>query len=122
MTINDRINWVMEDKGLKQKEVAEKTLISRPAMSKICSGANPSTQTVSLFCQAYNVNKEWLTDGIGEPYASYNREKEIASLVKEMYELDDDSFKYRLISALASLNEDQLETFATFIKGLVSSI
>lgn len=121
MTINDRINWVIQDKGLKQKDIAEKILISRAAVSKICSGTNPSTQTVSLFCQEFNVNRDWLENGVGEPYVSYSREKEIADIVGTLYKLDDESFKFKLISALAGMDEDRLKMFETFIAGVMAN-
>lgn len=69
MTIHERISWVRDDQDLTQEAFGNSVGISRNAVYLIEKGVNnPSRQTIDLICREFNVSREWLEDGIGEPY------------------------------------------------------
>lgn len=55
-----------------------------------------------------SINEEWLRTGGGEPFKRLTRNQTITDFVGELIK-EDDSFKSRLIEALAKLSEDEWE-------------
>lgn len=69
MTIHARINRIRDDYDLTQEAFGNRIGVSRNAVYLIEKGVNnPSKQTIDLICREFNVNREWLENGVGEPY------------------------------------------------------
>lgn len=73
MTIGERIKEIRmhADNGnkLTLEKFGNRISLTNQAISAMESGrANPSNATIDLICREFNVNKEWLVDGVGEPY------------------------------------------------------
>lgn len=57
--------------------------------------------------KAIDIN--WLKCGIGQKFKQLNRQQEIAKLSADLFKSEPDSFKNRLILALADLDESEWE-------------
>lgn len=114
--MNERIKKIRLQKNLNQTDFAKKISVSRSAVCKMESGENsPSDQTISLICREFNVNEEWLRTGQGEPYIELNKDAQIAGMLADIQRAGDDTFKYRLVSALAKLDESDWESLEKLI-------
>lgn len=72
----------------------------------------PTDAVIQLICEKCSVNEEWLRNGTGEMFQPENKNDEISKLFGNVLKSSDDGFKYRLINALAKLDDsgwDNLE-------------
>lgn len=72
----------------------------------------PTDAVIQLICEKCSVNEEWLRNGTGEMFQPENKNDEISKLLGNVLKSSDDDFKYRLINALAKLDDsgwDNLE-------------
>lgn len=71
MEIGNRIKEVRKESKLTQSEFGSKIGISLSGVSSLEIGKNtPSEQTIRAICSEFNVNRDWLVDGIGDMRAS----------------------------------------------------
>lgn len=84
--------------------------VGKTAISKIENGERGLTdQMILAICREYNVDENWLRTGEGEMFKKLNRQQELAQLTATLFKEEEDSFKSRLIMALAQLNEKEWE-------------
>lgn len=84
--------------------------VGKTAISKIENGERGLTDRMILaICREYNVDENWLRTGEGEMFKKLNRQQELAQLTATLFKEEEDSFKSRLIMALAQLNEEEWE-------------
>lgn len=72
----------------------------------------PTDAVIQLICEKCSVNEEWIRNGTGEMFQPENKNDEISKLFGNVLKSSDDDFKYRLINALAKLDDsgwDNLE-------------
>ena len=72
----------------------------------------PTDAVIQLICEKCSVNEEWLRNGTGEMFQPENKNDEISKLFGNVLRSSDNDFKYRLINALAKLDDsgwDNLE-------------
>ena len=115
--MNERIKELRKSLGITQQEFADKLGLKRNTIATYEIGkAVPSDRVVSDLCNKYNVNEKWLRTGEGKKFISLNRTQQIAQFTADLFKGEKDSFKERLLLALAKLNEDEwkvLEKIAT---------
>lgn len=111
--LKDRFKELRKELNVTQQEFADKLKISRNFVAQIEMGSKvPSDRTIDDVCREFNVNEEWLRNGTGEPFQPENKNDEIFKLFGNVIKSSDDDFKYRLINALAKLDDsgwDNLE-------------
>jgi len=103
MEIKDRMKQVrlQADNGDKmlQTAFAEKIGLSMSTVSQIERGEKiPSKQTIELVCKVFDINKEWLTDGIGE--MKRPPLDEVAVIVADILDKGEDDPFYKWIIAI----------------------
>lgn len=104
--MKERIKELRKSLGITQQEFADKLGLKRNTIATYEIGkAVPSDRVVSDLCNKYNVNEEWLRTGEGEMFVSLNRTQQIAQLTADLFKGEKDSFKERLLLALAKLDE-----------------
>lgn len=119
--MNARIKELREKLGLSQSDLGKALGIGRSAISRIESGTNALTETnIRLLCQQFNINRNWLETGNGNPFLSdddailteiVNKYK-LSALDKEAFKLYaqlDEHERRALISFAFSLTEKILE-------------
>ena len=106
--MKERIKELRKSLGITQQEFADKLGLKRNTIATYEIGkAVPSDRVVSDLCNKYNVNEELLRTGEGEMFVALNRTQQIAQLTADLFKGEKDSFKERLLLALAKLDENE---------------
>lgn len=108
--MNERVRELRKTLGMTLDKFGERLGIKKAAVSKIEKGENALTDSnIKSICREFNVNEFWLRDGTGEMFQKLERKEEIAKLATDLFKGEKDSFKERLIMALARLDEREWE-------------
>lgn len=117
--MNERLKQLRKILGLSQEEMGKKIGVGKTSISKLESGENnPSERTVLLICTTFNVNETWLRTGEGDMFEPMSRGETIAQFAGELMKDEDDSFRRRLVEALAQLDEKEWEILEGIAKKL----
>lgn len=117
--MNERVKELRKTLGFSGEKFGERLGITKHAVSKIENNlVGLSESNIKAICREFNVNEEWLRYGRGEMYLKLDREDEIAKLTKELLSEEEDSFKNRLVSALANLSKEQWEVLSSIAEQL----
>lgn len=112
--INVRIKHV-------RKEIAKMTLeqfgakigISASACSYIEKGINnPSDQTIKSICREFGIREEWLRTGEGSERIAQSKDEEISSFLHSVLKDEPETFRRRLVAAMAKWTEQDWENLA----------
>ena len=110
------------NKKMTQEEFAKALNLSRNFINQIEVGTkNPSERTILDICKTFNVNEVWLRTGEGDMFLPIEREKDIARLTMQLLTEESDSFKNRLVAALARLSEDEWEVIERMFASVVDT-
>lgn len=109
MTFGERVRKLRRLKDLTQQEFADRIGVKRNTVATYEIGrSEPIDAVISLICREFNVSEQWLRTGEGEMFNQpQSRKDEIQRIVERMMEGRKAEFKYRLISVLNRLDEDQ---------------
>ena len=108
--MNTRVKEIRIAKGMTLEKFGESIGMKKSALSLMENGKNAVTErTIKSICLVHNANEEWLRTGKGEMFIDVSREVEIAKFTKNLLLEESDSFKNRLISALARLSVEEWE-------------
>lgn len=122
-TINERVKELRRSPeiNLTMEKFGKQLGVGKSAISDIESGRNNvSDQMFTSICREFNVNPEWLRDGVGEMFLTISRNDQIASFIGDILRDEPEGFKARLISALSEMNEDGWKALADLSCRLVS--
>lgn len=122
-TINDRFRDVRKACKKTQEEWAAILGLSRTGVADIESGRrNVTDKHIKLLCiesiDGKNINETWLRTGEGNMFEPMSRGETIAQFAGELMKDEDDSFRRRLIEALAQLDEKEWEILEGIAKKL----
>lgn len=118
--MNERIKEVRKALSLSREDFAKKLgLKSRGKIENIELGrTSPDDAFLELICTTYNVNPEWLQSGVGSMFLELSRDEQIEKFVGELLGKEEDSFKRRLISGLATLDENGWNFLENFLDSI----
>ena len=117
--IKDRIKTIRKKKELTQVEFGQIIGVKGNTVTNYETGLrNPTEAVVKSICREFNVNEHWLRTGEGEMFIELTKEEEIATFIGEVLRDEDDSFKKRLISGLAALDETGWEVLENFLNSI----
>lgn len=117
--LNERLRKLRKTLDLTQQTFADRIGIARGNIGSYEVGkSNLSDAVISLICREFNVNEHWLRTGEGEMFIKLTKEEEIASFIGEVLRDEDDSFKKRLISGLAALDENGWTVLENFLNSI----
>lgn len=118
--MNERIALVRKENDLTQDDFAMRLGLTKNFISLIETGKRePSDRTIKDICLKFGVNETWLRTGEGEMLVPKTKEDAIAELTLKLLAEKEDSFKNRLIAALAEMSEDQWEMLADLFEKIV---
>lgn len=109
MNINERIRYLRKEKLDKTQEAFGEPLgLSRANIANIESGRISVTERVIIgICDKYGVNEEWIRTGVGDPLLPKTRNQMIIDFAGDIIKDDDESFRKRLLEALAQLESEE---------------
>lgn len=119
--MKDRIKKIRTDLGLTQQEFADRISVKRGAIANYEIGRNePTDSVISLICREFNVNEEWLRTGEGDMFIELTGDEKLASFFGSVQSGEDESFKKRVLSVLATLDESEWELLEKTVNMLYS--
>ena len=105
--LKDRFKELRKELNVTQQELADKLKISRNFVAQIEMGSKvPSDRTIDDVCREFNVNEEWLRTGNGDMFVPGIKDKQISAMLADVMKSGEDSFRHRLVSALARLDDE----------------
>ena len=105
--MKDRFKELRKELNVTQQEFADKLKISRNFVAQIEMGSKvPSDRTSDDVCREFNVNEEWLRTGNGDMFVPGIKDKQIYAMLADVMKSGEDSFRHRLVSALARLDDE----------------
>lgn len=117
--MNERIKKLRKVLDLTQQEFADRIGIKRNSFANYETGRNtPIGAIIVSICREFNVNEDWLRTGEGEMFIEMSYNDEIAQFVGQVMGEEDDSFKKRLISGLAALDDDGWKVLENFLDSI----
>ena len=126
MTINERIRILRKSEQLNAdgKMTAEKFAkrlgVGQSAISMIETGANSVTeQMVTAICREFDVNPEWLRDGVGPMFKEPAENELIESFIRRILTDEPEGVKVRFIAAVAKFDDRDWETVMKVADALV---
>lgn len=119
MTQGERVKAIRKSLGLTLEKFGEPLGVGKTAISNIEKDQrNLTEQMAKAIYREYNVNEEWLRSGSGEMFIVQTKAEQIASFAGDLLKEEDDSFKTRLISALAELDDDGWDFLEKFLDSI----
>lgn len=121
--MNERLKKLRKSLDLTQQEFADKIGIARGNIGAYEVGKNvPSDAVISLICKTDfsrgRVNENWLRTGEGDMFTEMSRDEQIEKFVGDLLHGEEDSFKRRLISGLAALDENGWKVLEDFLDSI----
>lgn len=120
--INKRFRELRKLCKKSQEEWADIMGLSRSGITEIEAGRRNVTEkhirllSIESIDGKY-INEDWLRTGDGDPFKKLTRSQVITDFAADLIK-EDDSFKSRLIEALAKLNDDEWEVLEKLAKDL----
>ena len=109
--MQNRLKQIRKKLGCNQNEFAEKLGISVSNISSYEAGRrNPSDAVINLICEKFSVNKEWLETGKGEMFIQKAENEKIAEFLADVLKAGEDDQRYKFITAISQLDEDDWNT------------
>ena len=117
--MNERLKKLRKELDMTQQEFADKLGTARNNIAGYETGKrNPSNAVISLICREFNVKEKWLRTGEGDMFIELSRSDEIAQFVGQLMTEEDDSFKKRLVSGLAALDDNGWKVLESFLDSI----
>lgn len=118
-TINQRIKKLRKVLDLTQQEFAERIGSVQNTITGYETGRRgPSNQVVTLICREFGVNEAWLRTGDGEMFIKRTANDEISAFVDLALCDEPGNIRYRFLSALAAMSEEELQAATRFALAL----
>ena len=114
--MEERIKQIRKAKGLTQQEFADLLGIKRGTLANYEIGRNePIDAVISLICEKFDVNEEWLKTGRGPMFSEISRDEEIARFVAKATGGRKNSLQRRFLSLLSSMTDEEIEVMANLM-------
>lgn len=128
-TINERVKMLRKSEKLNSNEkmtlerFGARLGVGKSSISDIENGRRDLTDQMFLsICREFDVNPEWLRDGVGEMFVVKNRNDEIRDFFERVLRDEPDAFRSRLIAALARLDDSQWARVAEVAQSIVADV
>lgn len=117
--MKDRIKQIRKARDLTQQKLADRLGIQRNTIAMYEMGkTTPSEAIILSICRELNVSEPWLRYGIGEMFVEQTRDEQIEEFIGKLLQNEDDSFKRRLVSGLAALDDTGWNVLESFLDSI----
>lgn len=119
--MNSRIKELRKELGLTQEAFGAKISITKNSISMIESGKNtPSAQTITMICDKFGANREWLVTGNGPMFQVRTKEDQLGDLFREVALDPEDTLRKRIFLGLAKLSPEDWKVLESLIDKMLS--
>jgi transcriptional regulator with XRE-family HTH domain len=113
--MNERLLVLRKDRKLTQESFGARLGVRKTAISKLEKGENNLTdQMIKLICREFNVNEEWLRDGVG----SMDVESDIISLDAYAEKANLSGLEMDIVKGYLELDPEIRKTLITHFKSI----
>ena len=120
--MNSRIKMIRQNEGLTQSQFADKIGLSRNYVAMIEIGQRePSDRTISDICRIFDIQEDWLRDGLEPMRSAKSREEEIAKLVGSAL-TGSSEFKKSVIRMICSRTDEELKALEAALQAVYDGI
>lgn len=119
--MNERIKELRKRLNLTQEEFGAKIGIKKSAISQLESGkSTPSSQTVSMICDKFGVNRDWLVTGNGTMFRQRTKEEQLGDIFREVALDPEDEFRKKIFLGLAKLKPEDWKLVEYLVDKMLS--
>ncbi len=120
--MNTRIARIRKEANLTQQEFADRLGLTKNFVSLIeTGGRKPSDRTISDICRIFDIQEDWLKDGLEPMRAAKSREEEIADLVGSAL-TGSSEFKKSVIRMICSRTDEELKALEAALQAVYDGI
>lgn len=117
--MKDRLKKLRKTLDLTQQAFADRIGMKQNTIAQYEMGRTiPSDAIIFSICREFNVNENWLRTGEGDMFMELSRDEQIEEFIGNLLQGEEDSFKRRLISGLAALNENGWKVLEDFLDSI----
>ncbi len=114
--MHERIKELRNTLHLTQQQFADKLSIKRNTVATYEMGrSKPLDSAISLICNVFDVNEQWLRTGEGDMFIKKSRDQEIAAFMGNVLKGEPD-FRRRFIAVLSRMSVEEWELLEKKIK------
>ena len=122
LNIGERIEILRKDLSMSRRVFGERLGGSESVIVNIeydrLKRPDQKESLYKLICKEFNVNEEWLRTGNGEMFIPLTRDQLITDFASDLI-MEDNTFKKRLVEALAKLDENEWEVLEKLAESLI---
>lgn len=122
LNIGERIEILRKDLSMSRRVFGEKLGVSESVIVNIeydrLKRPDQKESLYKLICKEFNVSEEWLRTGNGEMFIPLTRDQLITEFAADLI-MEDNTFKKRLVEALAKLDENEWEVLEKLAESLI---
>lgn len=122
LNIGERIEILRKDLSMSRRVFGERLGVSESVIVNIeydrLKRPEQKESLYKLICKEFNVNEEWLRTGNGEMLVPLTRNQLITDFASDLI-MEDNTFKKRLVEALAKLDENEWEVLEKLAESLI---
>lgn len=117
--MKDRLKKLRKTLDLTQQAFADRIGMKQNTIAQYEMGRTiPSDAIIFSICREFNVNENWLRTGEGDIFMEMSRDEQIEEFIGDLLHGEEDSFKRRLISGLAALDENGWKVLEDFLDSI----
>lgn len=118
MSLADRIKKIRMENNMKQSAFGEIFGVKEATVTSWeTSSRKPSESVILAMCHRFNINEKWLRTGEGDQYRKLTKDQIITDFAADLIR-EDESFKTRLIAALAKLDETEWKVLEKVLENM----
>lgn len=122
LNIGERIEILRKGLSMSRRVFGERLGVSESVIVNIeydrLKRPDQKESLYKLICKEFNVNEEWLRTGNGEMFIQLTRDQLITDFAADLI-MENDTFKKRLVEALAKLDESEWDVLEKLAESLI---
>lgn len=118
--MNERLKEIRLALDMNQEDFGKLLGITKSGVSDIESGRRKVTDQhiIMLKSQKHHLNEDWLRTGVGNMFIEQSEDAQISSFIGDLLKDEEESFKRRLISGLAALDQNGWDVLEKFLDSI----